>query len=106
MESKRVELDPLGGMRPAKQRSASFPADFCKDADSPMDWRRLGRRVLSEAARLARESAGIVASVRKDEARDATREGHEAIADLADAAADTTSSVSPFESNADAEDLG
>lgn len=104
MESKRVQLDPLGGMRPAKQRFATFQPDLCQDADSPMDWRELGRRVLSEAARLATESAELAVQAHSSDSRDATRDGHEAIADLADAAADTASSVSHLAPNSDAEE--
>ena len=94
MQSKRAQLDPLGGMRPAKQRTGAFQPDFWQDADSPMDWRELGRRVLSEATRLAKEAARDVHQAYPTGTRDATKDGHEEFADLADAAADTASSVS------------
>jgi len=103
MQSKRAELDPLGGMTPAKQRTRTFQPDFCQDADSPMDWRELGRRVLSEAARLAKEVAGDALQAYPTGQCDATRDGHEEFADLADAAADTASSVSHLNSQTNTE---
>jgi hypothetical protein len=103
MDRCRITLDPLDGMRPDKPGDVNNSTDLCQDAESPMDWRELGRRVLSEAQRLARESAGFAAQPHPAGACDATRDGDEAFADLTDAA-DTTSSVSHLEHTPDEED--